>query len=156
MQIFIDLDYTLLDVDKFKLKNKNIIGDLDFRDILYSDSLEFINYASKYGIPTLFSEGEIKFQREKVEKTGLEKIFGNNIKIYPSYEKIFELPEIANSNDVVLIDDKPEIIDRAISLGIKVVRIKRGKFKDVDSKKIPYAEVKSLEEIIKKDLLSGL
>ena len=154
MQILIDLDYTLLDTDKFRV---NIDENMDnLRDFLYPDALAFLKYAEKFGTPTLFSEGELDFQKTKIEMTGLTGIFGNNIKLYPSYQKLFDLEKMHNPTEVIVVDDKPDIIDQAISLGMKTIRINRGKYKDMPTKLTPLYKVNDLEEIIKKDLFASL
>ncbi len=156
MQILIDLDYTLLDTEKLRKNIKDNITDFDYKDLLYPDALAFISYSSKYGTPTLFSEGKIDFQKEKIKRTGLEKIFGKNIKIYSSYKKIFDLAKVVRDGDIVLIDDKPDIIDHAITLGMKTVRVRRGKYQEVDTKSKPLYEVNNLSDVIRQDLLRGL
>lgn len=156
MLILIDLDYTLFDTEKLRKNLESNSVDFDYKDLLYPDALEFLSYASKSGTPVLFSEGEVDFQKDKIKGTGLKKIFGRNIKIYPSYEKIFALPKIMQDGNTILIDDKPDIVDRATALGIKTIRVRRGRYDKVDTKLRPLSEVKNLTDIISKDLLRSL
>ncbi|KKS05248.1 MAG: hypothetical protein UU57_C0014G0022, partial [Candidatus Woesebacteria bacterium GW2011_GWE1_41_24] len=52
-------------------------------------------------------------------------------------------------------DDKPEVVDYGISKGFTVIRVRRGKYSDEESKNQPDFVVKSLSEIIEKDILQS-
>lgn len=151
--ILVDFDYTLFDTTRFVDYISTSPKSVDYKDFLYPDALGFLEYASEFGNLTLFSEGEIEFQKEKIEGTGIEKLFSGGIKILPSYTKVNELTKMSNSTNLIMIDDKPDVVDQAISLGFKAIRINRGKYADVNTKLKPNLVVGSLSEIVKKDLL---
>lgn len=136
--ILIDLDHTLYNVSQEKL---------------YVDALDFITYAKKYGEVFLFTEGDLSFQKEKVKKLGLDKNFGSNIKIYNEFEKIEIGQQDFDGKEIVLIDDKPDVINKAINLNWTTIRIRRGKYKDTKTDDNPTYEVKDLESIIERNLL---
>lgn len=154
--ILIDFDHTLFNTDEF-VKNMNKPDkNLEYKNFLYSDAEEFVSYAARYGTPVLFSEGEVDFQWDKINKTELKKLFGENIKVYPSYTKMVEIKKFTNGSKVILIDDKPEVVDTGLALGYKVIRVKRGKYEASDTKLNPAHVVDSLKTIISKDLLKNI
>jgi len=69
--ILIDFDYTLFDTTKFVETLEKSSDTIDYKEFLYPDTQSFIEYASKFGDLTLFSEGELEFQKEKIEGTGI-------------------------------------------------------------------------------------
>lgn len=154
--ILIDFDYTLFDTDKFVKYLQRAPEIINFKDFLYPDALEFINYASKIDEITLFSEGDENFQKAKIVGTGIGKLFPGGVKILPSFTKVQELLKISRNGNVVLIDDKPEVVDSALSMGCKVIRVKRGKYEKDDTKTKPNQTVGTLSEIINKDLLRSI
>ncbi len=151
--ILVDFDYTLFDTTKFIEFLSKSPKNIDYRDFLYPDSINFINYASEFGNPTLFSEGEVEFQKEKINGTEIGKLFSGGVRIFPSYSKLEDLAKNIDGSKIILIDDKPEVIDGAASLGCKVIRIKRGKYSEQKTKIKPDFEVASLSEIVDRDLL---
>lgn len=154
--ILVDFDHTLFNTSKFADALSKSSENINYKDFLYPDYLEFINYASKFGSLTLFSEGEIKFQEKKINATEIGKLFPGGVKIFPSYAKMQDLSKNLNGEKIVLIDDKPDIVDEAVSLGCKVIRVKRGKYRSEKTKFRPDFEVDSLSEIVDKDLLRVL
>lgn len=152
LTILVDFDYTLFDTTKFVNTLSGSPKAIDYKDFLYPDALEFLEYASEFGDLTLFSEGEIEFQKEKIDGVEIGKFFLGGVKILPSYTKFSELTRMSNVTNMIMVDDKPEIVDQAISLGFKVIRIKRGKYAEVNTKLKPNLVVESLSEIVKKDL----
>lgn len=156
-KILVDFDHTLFNTNKFiNLVKGDLNTRVEFKDFLYPDALEFISYASKCGRLVLFSEGDIDFQKEKIKKTKLDKLFKDGIEIYSSYAKMNSLKKYSNKENLVLIDDNPKIIDEAVSMGLKAIRVKRGKFKSFDSKQKPEYTVASLKDIMRRDLLQKM
>jgi len=151
--ILIDFDHTLFNTEKFKkaIKRETV---LKYRDFLYKDALEFLDYAKKFGKLVLFSEGEVDFQRKKIEKSGVLKFF-SKVKIYPTDSKAQNFVEFRGKR-TILIDDKPKIADEAIPAGLSVIRVRRGKYKTINTRFTPAIEVKNLKEIIRRDLLSDI
>lgn len=154
--ILVDFDHTLFDTSRFVEFLSKSPETINYKDFLYPDVSGFLDYASKLGKLTLFSEGEVEFQKEKIEGTGIGKLFPGGVRILPSYTKVGELAKMSDASETILIDDKPEIIDQAISSGFKVIRVKRGKYAGEDTKFKPNIEVESLAEIVKNDLLRNL
>lgn len=154
--ILVDFDYTLFDTAKLVKTLSGSPERLDYKDFLYTDALELIDYASGLGNLILFSEGDIDFQKEKIDGTGIGKLFSGGVKVFPSYSKMQYLANIAPGKKVILIDDKPEVLDKGISLGYRVIRVKRGKYSDDETKSKPDFVVNDLSEICKKDLLRSI
>jgi hypothetical protein len=156
LTILVDFDHTLFNTTKFVEFMSGSPKTIDYKDFLYPDALEFVNYASDFGNLTLFSEGEVDFQKEKIDGTGIGGLFSGGVRIFPSYSKMQDLASIATVKKTVLIDDKPEVVDNAISLGCHVIRVKRGKYSDKETKSKPDFVVNSLSEVVEKDILRSI
>jgi FMN phosphatase YigB (HAD superfamily) len=156
LTILVDFDHTLFDTSKFVRYLLNSPKTIDYRDFLYPDSIKFIKSASKFGRTVLFSEGDIEFQKEKIKGTGVGKMFSGGVKIFSSFSKMQELPNLFKDGKIVVIDDKPEIVDKAILGGCKTIRIKQGKHRAEKTKFRPDFEVGSLSEIIAKGILQSI
>ena len=156
--ILIDLDHTLFNTQEFRKVLNLPDKQVNYRSFLYNDALPFIKYVSKYGTPVLFTEGDMDFQNQKIEKSGLKKVFGRDIKVFPACGKARNnaLTDDQELIGRVLIDDKPEVLDKAISLGYKTIRVRRGKYKLLNGRMRPDYVVSDLKSIIKKDLFKKL
>lgn len=154
--ILIDFDHTLFDTTRFVESLSSSPKKVNYKDFLYSDALEFINYASDFGDLILFSEGDVDFQKKKIDGTGIGELFSGGVKIFPSYSKMQNLANITIGERVILIDDKPEVIDKGISMGYHIIRVKRGKHRDEEMKNKPDFVVSSLSEIVAEDILRSI
>lgn len=114
----VDLDHTLYNVET---------------EILYDDAIEFISYLNKIGTPILFTEGELDFQKAKVERLGLSKYFGKNIMIFESFTKMSEFNPKLKYEKIVLIDDKSITIEEARKRKWITIRVQRGKYKSTSA-----------------------
>lgn len=155
LTILVDFDHTLFDTEKFvKLRSGNS-KKIDYSKLLYPDALVFITYANSKGTTILFSEGEIPFQKEKIKGTGIEKLFNGGVRILPSFSKMSKLEEWKAEN-LILVDDKPEIIEEAVKRGFLTIRVRRGRYASVDTQNPADFTVKSLREIVDKNLLESI
>lgn len=155
--ILIDFDYTLFNVYKYlKNINRSVPKDEDYSAYLYKDALDFIKYSKKYGVSYIFSEGDIEFQKLKIEKTGIAKIFGKNLKIYGSYAKMSDAENEFRGKEVLLVDDNPSTVIKAKKIGWKVIRVRRGKYRKEANKIAPDYTVNNLGSIITMNLLAKL
>lgn len=154
--ILVDFDYTLFDTSKFIEFLSGSPETINYKDFLYPDALKFIDYASNFGNLILFSEGEVDFQNEKINGTGIGNLFSGGIKVFASYSKMQDMANIAVGKKVILIDDKPEVVDKAVSMGYRVIRVRRGKYKSMETKNKPDFVAESLSEIVDKNILQGI
>lgn len=151
-EMFIDFDHTIFNTEEFAKYLSTSPKQINYKEFLYPDAVSFIKYASGFGKTVIFSEGDPAFQKEKIDGSGIAE-YATDVQIFPSYSKMDGLksPEAK----IILIDDKPEVIDEAIEKGITVIRVKRGKHRDVETRNEPKYVVSSLQEIIDKDLLGN-
>lgn len=151
-QILIDFDNTLFDTESFKkeLAKKGELKDLSM--FVYPDVTRFIDYAKIYGVPILFTEGDLSLQKEKILKSGIDELFGT-VKVFDSYTKIENLKKDFQVGSTVIIDDKPDFVKDAFAFGFKVIRVKRGKYSNVIADVPEDFVAESLDEIIEKDLI---
>ncbi len=154
VKIFIDFDHTIFNTGEFVKHLSDSPAHINYKDFLYPDAIPFIKYASGFGDTVLFSEGDKKFQMEKIIGTGIEKFFTDGVQIFSSFSKMNVVNE--SEKKVVLIDDKPEVIEAGVAKGFFVVRVRRGRYKDLETKVVPKYVVGSLQEIIDKNLLKSV
>ena len=146
--IFFDIDYTLFDVAWFKKSNLK-----DYK--LYEEVKNTLNNLSEIAALGIFSEGEINFQKTKLETTGIKKYFEeSNIHIFADKESNIETAiEKYKGNKVFLIEDKLNILFEVKKKMPFVFGIwmKRGWYAE-NQKPIPGfkpdAEITSLDKVI--------
>lgn len=164
--ILIDLDHTLLNTSKIKsdfpsietaISTFHTYSGLEVDKYLYDDALVFINYAANYFTPSIFTEGPVEFQNAKISHSSLGSLIAPNYRfIYESMTKSSQLGALINiHHPVILIDDRPEHLDAATKLGLKTIRIRRGKHEHDPDIAPPNITVSSLQEIVTKDLLKA-
>lgn len=151
-EMFIDFDHTIFNTEEFAKYLSTSPKQINYKEFLYPDAISFIKYASGFGKTVIFSEGDPAFQKEKIDGSGIAE-FASCVQIFPSYSKMTELK--SQGAEIILIDDKPEVVDEAIDKGVTVIRVRRGKYKDVETKREPKFVVSSLQEIVDRDLLKS-
>lgn len=147
--VLFDIDYTLFDTHKFKesqLKDYNI----------YQEVMGVLMQLSNLANLGIFSKGETKFQKTKLERTGMMKFFKDyNIHIFDDKNAnlINILGKYKDSN-LFLVDDKLGVLYSAKKhMGqVFTIWVKRGPFaqnqREISGFK-PDAEVKNLSEVVK-------
>jgi FMN phosphatase YigB (HAD superfamily) len=94
------------------LRMANWIVDYPFRDRLYPGAIAVVKAAQLVGATAILSDGDAVFQPRKVERSGLWRVFGNNVLIY--IHKELELADVEShfpARHYVMIDDKLRILD---------------------------------------------
>ena len=84
---------------------------LDYAGCLFPGALEAVEHARNLGLPVIASDGDERYQRHKIEASGLAAAFGGRVLIFEHKER--ELDAIRASYPArryVLIDDKPRIL----------------------------------------------
>jgi len=145
--VFFDIDYTLFNVDIFKKSDLK-------RYENYQEVENVLKILSKKFSLGIFSEGEENFQREKLNKTGIEKYLdqghiyimqGKNLLIKKTFERYKE-------NTIFLVDDKLTILSQVKSIypNVFTIWVKRGEYAEKqESIKgfIPDVQVTDLNEL---------
>lgn len=130
----IDLDHTLYNVEKKEL---------------YPDAFCFIEFVKQKGIAVLFTEGVIGFQKNKIERLSLNKLFGENILIFDSYLKMSGLKDNFEGKTVYIIDDNPKVLEEARERKWITIRVIRGRYKNKKSvSDYTVSNLKLIESII--------
>lgn len=94
------------------LRVANWLVDYPFNKCLYPRAIEVVKAAQAAGVVAILSDGDAVFQPRKVEKSGLWRLFGDNVLIY--IHKELELADVEThlpARHYVLIDDKLRILD---------------------------------------------
>ena len=146
--ILFDIDYTLFNTDIFnetKLQKYS----------LYEEVKEALNNLSKIARLGIFSEGEIRLQKTKLESTNIADYFQNDL-VHIMTRKDDEMEDIITrytDTALFLVDDKIDILYKTKKLfpSVFTVWIKRGKYaksqKPIDGFE-PDAIIKTLQEVI--------
>ena len=144
MNIYIDFDHTLFNTTLFIndiMQNKNqqltflelkkLVKkqNLNLKNYLYPDVIPFLEkYQDKNLI--LLTHGDYDYQLFKIRESKIVKYF-KEIKITDNYKGLLKL-DYQNS---IFIDDNPKEIESLLKNPIKplkIIRIKRGKYKDLE------------------------
>jgi FMN phosphatase YigB (HAD superfamily) len=94
------------------LRIANWLVDYPFHERLYPNAVPVVEAAQRVGITAILSDGDAVFQPRKVEKSGLWRVFGDNVLIY--IHKELELADVEThfpARHYVVIDDKLRILD---------------------------------------------
>ena len=84
---------------------------LDFAACLFPGALEAVEHARGLGLPVIASDGDERFQRHKIESSGLEAAFENRVLICEHKEQELETIRARYpARRYALIDDKPLIL----------------------------------------------
>lgn len=84
---------------------------LDYAGCLFPGALEAVEHASDLGLPVIASDGDERYQRHKIEASGLAAAFGGRVLIFEHKEQeIDAIRARYPACHYVLIDDKPRIL----------------------------------------------
>src|SRR3989344_7893215 len=147
--VLFDIDYTLFDTAYFK---KSYLT----KHKVYEEVIDVLEKLSKIAILGIFSEGDLEFQRKKLNQTGIVDYFEKD-SVHIVLNKLSEFEKILRKYEdrvTFFVDDKLSILFDAKKIFPKVVAIwvKRGVYAE-NQKEIPGfkpdAEVESLSEVVK-------
>lgn len=146
--ILFDIDYTLFDTAYFKnsgLKKHKI----------YEEVEDVLKELKRIAILGIFSEGDLKLQRKKLEKTGIEYYFKED-NTHIVLNKLIDLRYVLEkykNRKVFFVDDKLNILCDAKKIfpEVVVIWVKRGVYAE-NQKNIPGfkpdAKITDLEKIV--------
>ena len=84
---------------------------LDYGACLFPGALEAVEHAGGLGLPVIASDGDERYQRHKIEASGLEAAFEGRVLIFEHKERELETIRARYpARRYVLIDDKPHIL----------------------------------------------
>lgn len=147
--ILFDIDYTLFNLDLFK---ESLLKEYE----LYEEVEEVLSKLSKFVKLGIFSEGNYKFQKTKLEKTNLKNYF-KDLDTHIVEDKLRDLRRILGkykNKRIFFVDDKLTILCDAKKIlpSIFTVWLKRGIYA-MNQKKIanfkPNAVVANLREVVR-------
>ncbi len=88
------------------------LSDYPFAERLYEDALAAVRHAQRWGTTVILSDGDAAFQPMKVERSGIWRVFGNNVLIYIHKEEaLADVERLFPARHYVMIDDKLRILD---------------------------------------------
>lgn len=156
----------LINIDD--INRENLLNDLnllfeDSHDLVFSDSIDFLNNIKKMGGKlVLISFGDESFQNIKIDSSGLTKYFDeiiitNKAKI----DLIISRDDLDFYDEIFLLDDHPIFIDEALKAvnnktiplykKINIIRINRGgrKYSNIETSFI-HEEYSNLRDVFEK------
>ena len=159
MVIYVDFDHTLFNTTAFVRKMEEVtnkkISDIDIKSIpeiseknkidlkefLYEDSIPFLEKYKDYNL-VLLAKGNYEYQEFKILKTNISKYFKEKI-ITEKEKGDLEI----DYQKGIFIDDNPREIESIMKNSpYLVIRMKRGKYKDIEID-LDIENVSSLSEI---------
>lgn len=90
---------------------ERILDTLPFARFVYPHAIETLRYLGTLGVTGILSDGDLVFQREKIDRSGLGAAVEGRVQIYTHKEE--HLDEVARrqpAEHTVLIDDKARIL----------------------------------------------
>ncbi len=93
------------------LKMSCWLVDYPFAQRLYTEALDAIKHASRWGFPVILSDGDAVFQPRKIERSGLWNAFKDHVLIYVHKETMLEdVEKLYPSRSYVMVDDKLRLL----------------------------------------------
>jgi hypothetical protein len=96
------------------LKLSLFLLDYPFRERLFPRALDLVASCAKLGLVTIVSDGDVVFQPQKIENSGLLEAVGGRVLVYIHKEK--DLPDVERhfpARHYVILDDKPRVLQAA-------------------------------------------
>jgi FMN phosphatase YigB (HAD superfamily) len=94
------------------LRIANWLADYPFADRLYPHALDAVRRAQQWGTTVILSDGDAAFQPRKVERSGLWRVFGDNVLIYVHKEEsLDDVERFFPARHYVMVDDKLRILE---------------------------------------------
>jgi hypothetical protein len=93
------------------LRMSSWLVDYPFATRLYPGALAAVKHVQQWGTAVILSDGDAVFQPRKVERSGLWRVFDNNVLIYIHKEQeLGDVERFYPAEHYVLIDDKIRIL----------------------------------------------
>ena len=93
------------------LRMSSFLIDYPFANRLFPQSIDAVEHCRRFGLPVIFSDGDVVFQPRKVERSGLWEAFHGHVLIYLHKEhELAELERLYPAEHYVMVDDKLRIL----------------------------------------------
>lgn len=93
------------------LRIANWLTDYPFAARLYPRALDVVRHAQRWGHTVILSDGDAAFQPRKVERSGLWRMFGENVLIFVHKEaSLDDVERLFPARHYVMVDDKLRIL----------------------------------------------
>jgi len=87
-----------------------IFAEVDFAAYLYPGALAALAHTAQFGTNVILSDGDLVFQRDKIEKSGIAEAADCHVRIYTHKEQhLTELLTDFPAAQYLMVDDKPRI-----------------------------------------------
>ncbi len=118
---------------------------IPFASFLYPHTMDVLAHLNALGVPSILSDGDGVFQKQKIERSGLSDAVGGRVLIYAHKEK--HLDEVAAAYPVghwVIVDDKSRILrDVKASWGktVTTVHVLQGHYAQEEAERAFHADI---------------
>ena len=104
--------YRLEDLHNPKiLRIANWLVDYPFAERLYPNAMDVVRHVGAWGPTVILSDGDAAFQPRKVERSGLWRVFADNVLIYVHKEQALDdVERLYPARRYVMVDDKLRIL----------------------------------------------
>lgn len=147
--VLFDIDYTLFDTDYFKKSSL-------IKHKIYEEVRDVLEKLSKIAVLGIFSEGDLEFQRKKLNQTEIIDYFEKE-SVHIVLNKLSEFKNVLKKYEkriTFFVDDKLSILHDAKKIFPRVftIWVKRGVYAENQEEILgfePDAEVNNLQEVIR-------
>lgn len=161
--LLVDFDHTLFDTHSLVARFNSLDEVIDYvqkaeslDEFIYPGAVNLLKSAQKNWQVFLFSEGQLPYQEQKVRKTQLPQLV-SQVLIYPEHHKTRQLANLATKySRLAIVDDKPEVLEAAAKLNLVTIRLKTGKYSQMQSNSQIDFEFSDLEALLKSQVLEKI
>ena len=142
--------------ETWETKLTEIFNNIKVKDCLYTKAVEVLTHLKSLGKVYIFTEGDLDFQKAKVNKSGLEKYVDGVYVFDYKMEKFKYIIDLLNDKITIYIDDKTYNLEQAKEAvpTVKTVWVRQGYYKDVLAINPDNIDkiVNSLDELLTHDI----
>jgi len=130
------------------IRLKKIFHSINFKQALYPNVENVLNHLKTKGEVALFTEGDMIYQKVKIEKSGVGAMVNHIYHFEHKLEHFEAIKKKFHTYHIVVIDDRSETLMKLKALypEITIVEVCQGHYSDVDHKPHPELD-KTIESI---------
>lgn len=130
--------------DKCKMEFIQVFNSIEFKHTLYPQVGEVLIYLRSMGPVYLFTEGDMVYQKRKVEASGLAGMVNRVFLFEHKMEHIDKVLNKFTNDSIVFIDDRADYLDRIKSLHPEIftINIAQGHYAKIDTSQYKTVDLK--------------
>lgn len=130
--------------NKCQMEFMQVFNSIEFKHALYPHVAEVLIYLRSMGVVNLFTEGDLVYQKRKVEESGLAGMVDNVFLFEHKMAHIDKVLKKFINATIVFIDDREDYLDKIKSLYPKLfaVKIAQGHYAKIQKKDYQSTDLK--------------